>query len=170
MFDKHTQNADYYSSQPKGGSRDLSFLYEVPGTNNSRISNLYDAHVSLVIYGSDRRRWTCWTFVNTVLDSGYHDEHDHDHNKVDPSKVQSNGIKDTSVGDELDPIASDGVDDEVLAKTPTYDPRGYFLRTMHFRMRQILEEWTYLASKVEKSVKNHVRYILAASFPSTIFG
>jgi hypothetical protein len=97
---------------------------------------------SVVICGSDESRWTAYAFVDTEFDG---------------VSIDDEEVEDSDECNE-DPIASDRKGPEVDADKPIWDPREYFLRIIHLRMkRQILEEWRYIVGKVERGVKERVR-------------
>jgi hypothetical protein len=102
----------------------------------------------LGICGSDHTRWICYAFVDTKFDKTSTRKRD-DKSEDDQEEQDEDGTTE-------DPIPSDSEGHAIIADTPVYDPRGYFLRTLNLRMKQILEEWTYLAEKVEDSVKDYV--------------
>jgi hypothetical protein len=120
--------------------RNLSFLRK-PLSNplgHTTIPAICDAHISLAICGSDHRRWVCYAFADTNFKIGSDDDE-----------------QDADEANE-DPIASDRDGYEVFADPPIWDPREYFLRNLDFRMRQVLEEWTYVVHIVEESAERYV--------------
>lgn len=126
--------------------RNLSFLRIPPTKKLGHTPGLYDAHISLVICGSDHTRWTCYAFVDTKsknVSTGNADDEEED--EQDPD------------GTIEDPIASDSDGYEIIEDPPIWEPRQYFLRNIDFRMRIVLKEWMYLVRKVEISVEQHVR-------------
>lgn len=130
-------------------SRNLSFLQHTQSKRPGQILlGIHDAHISLGICGSDHTRWVCYAFVDTKFDKALASKRD---DKSENDQEEQDEDETTE-----DPIASDSDGHEFIADTPVYDPRGYFLRILDLRMRQILKEWTYLAEKVEDSVERYV--------------
>lgn len=143
MFDNNTQDTGHNSRNLKRPWKNVSFLYKTPDASDSGNHCLYDAHVSLTLCGSDHTRWVCYAFADTTF-------HTEDHNEDNEDEIEE------------DPIASDSENYGLRADTPIWDPREYFLTTVNYRMRQILEEWACLVREVERRIEKHVRHILPA--------
>lgn len=117
--------------KPDRGWTDLSFL-----TNDTTAPlegspvGIREAQVSLVICGSDEKRWVAYCFVDT----GFDDEEE------DGEDIHR-----------ADRIADGNVD----ANRPIWNPREYFLLIVRIRMEQILKEWTDLVRYVETQFKEY---------------
>jgi len=140
------------SGRPQRDWIDLSFLDDT-STTKLTTSVVHDAHVSLVICGSDHSRWVCYAFVNTEI----HHVFPMNANGNDASEEDDQDEEDEEDEFVEDPIASDCESDEAIADALIWDPRLYFLRNVDFRMRQIHREWTCLVRKVEISINKYVR-------------
>jgi hypothetical protein len=118
---------------------DLSFLkVPSPKSHNERKYGIYKAQISLVISGSDDRRWVAYAFVDTDFDS----------------KELGNNEDFSYEGVQEDPIASD---DKIDANRPIWSPREYFLMIVETRMDQVRTEWESLVRTVERSINGYVR-------------
>jgi hypothetical protein len=175
----HPESNDKESSSiPRKTWKDLDFL-NYRHDSKLTTSLIHDAHISLVICGSDHTRWTCYAFAKTEIDNVYSEKNGADdkeeiskeeaeqenieHSQVKRETYRDQGDEDTSHGDEIDedepdedPIASDCESYEVIADQLSWDPRLYFLRNVDFRVKQVLREWMCLVRKVEVSVNQKV--------------
>ncbi|KAH8588290.1 hypothetical protein B0O99DRAFT_693577 [Bisporella sp. PMI_857] len=114
---------------------DLSFLaIESSKLQDQGVYGIHEAQISVVICGSDNRRWVGYGFVDKKFD----DE--------DMGDAQEEGILD-------DPIASDY--GRIDANLPLWDPREYFLSIFEIRIDQVLKEWEFLVRTVERSIKRY---------------
>lgn len=124
--------------------RDVSFLeFPAPKKPSQTIPIIHDAHISLVVCGSDHTRWVCYAFLDTRFKNIDDNEDEQDINETNE-----------------DPIASDSDGDPINADTPIWDPREYFLRNVDFRMRQVHREWNYLVRQFERRVEHYVCQLL----------
>jgi hypothetical protein len=138
---------------------DISFL----GTKQSPLHRpneaLYEAQISLCVFGIDNRKWTAYCFVDTYFnnaetvkssdeDSGY-DSEDQD--------------EDSYVYFSEDPIASEGEHSFGLdANLPIWDPREYYLTVIRLRVGRVLQEWRLIVLVVDRRVS--VRERLCSHF------
>ncbi|OCK76085.1 hypothetical protein K432DRAFT_307150 [Lepidopterella palustris CBS 459.81] len=116
---------------------DLSFLnIQTPKFQDKRKYGTCKARFSLIICGSDHRRWVGYAFVDRDFDSEELEEDDFSYE----------GIQE-------DPIASNG---ELDANLPIWDPREYFLMIFDIQMAKVLKEWENLVRAVERCINEHV--------------
>lgn len=129
---------------------DLSFLeIQTPKANTERHHGLYEAHISVVICGSDAECWTAYAF----------DDGDFDGENLYDAIYPYKGIH-------ADPIASDG---DVDAERPIWDPREYFLTVVAARMARVAEEWEALVRLIERSIREYVRFPAFSCLDYTFF-
>jgi hypothetical protein len=117
---------------------DLSFLeIQNPRSSERILYGMHEAHVSIIICGSDFRRWIAYSFVDT---------------KFDDKELEET---DENLPNEEDPIAGGKID----ANNPIDDPREYFLTVFEIRVAQVAQEWDRLVRTVECSIRDHVRCV-----------
>ncbi|KAF2812414.1 uncharacterized protein BDZ99DRAFT_461120 [Mytilinidion resinicola] len=133
----------YIRDIPRRQCIDISFL--TPQTSNPQpepMIGISKSRFSLVICGSDNRRWIAYAFVDRDLDDEEMEEEDCSYE-----------------GFQEDPIICN-----TDANLPLWDLRDYFLRTLEERGKNVLEEWENLASAVESRI-NTYRYRHPDFFP-----
>lgn len=120
----------------------LSFLQtETSKSKGQEIRGIYQAHISLAIYGVSESRWVAYAFDNNDFnDRGFGDEDSED--ECYPYKIFQE-----------DPIALGGKFD---ANAPIWDPREYFLMIFQNRIGQALQEWEYLVRWIERNIEGYV--------------
>ncbi|KAF2812708.1 uncharacterized protein BDZ99DRAFT_518523 [Mytilinidion resinicola] len=122
----HTGGSDM---SPKKSWIDLSVL----STQASRFENgprygIYKSRFSLVICGSNDRRWTGYAFVDR----------------------DTEGEEELSYkGSEQEPIIGFPTD------VPVWDPREYFLISLERQTAKVLNEWENVVCTVERRIKSH---------------
>ena len=126
-------NSDVGGS-PQRQWTDLSFL----NTNSREKYGICKAQFSLVICGSNYRRWTGYTFVNGNFD----------------------GDKDLLEDVQEDPIALDSqLGANITAADvhiPIWDPREHFLMIFKSRISHVLKEWETLVRMLQHCIEQNV--------------
>ncbi|KAF2489385.1 hypothetical protein BU16DRAFT_180672 [Lophium mytilinum] len=116
---------------------DLSFL-SVPASKSKPKPEpnygIYKSRFSLVICGSENRRWIGYAFVDQHIDDEDLEEEDCSYEEF-----------------QEDPILSDGSD----ANLPIWDPREYFLMTLEIHVRKILGEWENAVYTVKGKINEY---------------
>ncbi|KAF3006042.1 hypothetical protein E8E13_010813 [Curvularia kusanoi] len=100
---------------------------------------LYEANVSVVISGWDHHQWVGWAFSNTLSDPTCEDE-DEEEAEVNEDYFATDG---------------NGPDDGriVIADSPIWDPREYWLHIVNIRMVIIHKEWSWLIMNVARRIE-----------------
>jgi hypothetical protein len=98
---------------------------------------MHEAQISIIICGSDFRRWIAYSFVDTKFDDKELEETDED------------------LPNEEDPIAGGKID----ANDPIDDPREYFLTVFEIRAAQVAREWDRLVRTIECGIRDYVRCV-----------
>ncbi|KAH8695758.1 hypothetical protein GQ44DRAFT_136561 [Phaeosphaeriaceae sp. PMI808] len=139
--------------KPRVKWTDLSFLDIACRINHIHGTyGIYQAQISFVICGSDCSRWTGYAFVDTGFNAyccggeNHADEEENDGDEEDDHDEEELNE---------DPVAFDGVGQNVGVTEPMFNPRHYFLNIVDFRMKQVLQEWTNLVRTVENSVDTY---------------
>ncbi|KAF2182078.1 hypothetical protein K469DRAFT_713163 [Zopfia rhizophila CBS 207.26] len=141
--------------KPRGKWTDLSFLDIACRINHIHGTyGIYEAQISFVICGSDYSRWTGYAFVDTGFNDYCRSSEDHADEEEDEDEEEE---EDDDDGDDWgvlneDPVAFDGVGQKVGVTEPMFNPRHYFLYIVDSRMKQVLQEWTYLVRTAENCV------------------
>lgn len=109
-------------------------------------TGIHEAQISLVICGTDEKRWIAYGFADTDFDDdGEMADDDEDGEMED----ENSSYDDVFVADQI--AENGGVD----ANHPIWNPREYFLRIVQIRMEQVLKEWTYLVRNIQISFKTY---------------
>ena len=146
---------------PRRAWRNLTFLNMAHANNKRGTDGVYDAHISVVLCGSDHTRWICYGFVDTQFKSDSFNGDDY------PEDEDSEGEEDECTRG--DPIASDSDKSCITAGQPIWDPREYFLHIVDIRMKQVVSEWMYLSRKVESGVRCNIEHVRGPyKFKSTL--
>lgn len=109
----------------------LSFLDIAPASSSKVRYALHEAHSSVTIVGSDHARWVAYGFSDSEDSLG-----------EDPEEEYETGFQGYDIF---------GID--LIADTPIWDPREYYLRSLKARTTQLSREWMYLARTVENAVE-----------------
>ena len=147
--------------KPRGKWTDLSFLGISCRINHIHGTyGIYEAQISFVICGSDYTRWTGYAFVDTGFnkyccsDEDSAEEGGGDEDEGDDENEEEEEEEEENLNE--DPIAFDGVGQKVGVTGPIFNPRYYFLYIVDSRMKQVLQEWTYLVRTAENSFDRYV--------------
>jgi hypothetical protein len=120
--------------------KDLSFLRpQATCFQGEQTYGMYEAQVSMIIYGSDHTRWTAYAFVDIEFDGEILDE-----------KYNYFSYEGETTFIE-DPIVDEGSD----ANLPIWDPRAYYLKVFKARITQICREWQNLICHVKRCIQKH---------------
>jgi hypothetical protein len=132
---------------------DLSFLNTQSASESPRPYGIRAAQVSLVICGSDNRRWIAYAFDDT--DSEIED--------LPTENLSPEGLHDPEAEDDVqveqlnyDPIR-DVPDPKGLDPTHAlWDPREYFLFGIETGIAKPLDKWERLVRFLERGIKQYV--------------
>ncbi|KAF2740542.1 hypothetical protein EJ04DRAFT_600899 [Polyplosphaeria fusca] len=111
--------------------RDLTFLNSLEET-----VGIYEAQISVLICGSEERRWNAYGFEDTFFDED---------RQMGEDEFSYDGMM-------TDQIGSAGGEDVINANDPIWNPREYFLKTCSRRMVQAYGESQNAVRAVEKRV------------------
>jgi hypothetical protein len=119
---------------PRGWT-DLSFLdTETYRPQDQKSYGIYEAHISIVICGSENTRWVAYAFVDRYCNT-----------EELENELSSEGLH-------VDPIAGG---EELDSDLPVWNPREYFLIIVELRLGQVLREWQNVVRRVERSIKKY---------------
>ncbi|KAF2280931.1 uncharacterized protein EI97DRAFT_14260 [Westerdykella ornata] len=121
--------------------RDLTFLINGSFKPQKELTGIHDAHISIVICGTDEKRWIAYSFVDSYFDDG--DEMGSD----EFSHV-------VAMADQIAGCGNYGM--PINANNPIWDPLLYFSKVACIRMRQVEETWADLVRRVENGVRDFI--------------
>lgn len=127
----------------------MNFLQIPTGSETLVLTDyLCEAQVSVLITGSDPRRWVAYCFIDTYFDPEerretvdfYHDD------LIIDEDSHSSYDRDSFTAGKRD------------ANDPMSTPREYFLVVLDSRLRHVKDEWSVLTRGMSEMIKTYVRY------------
>jgi hypothetical protein len=139
--------------EPLRHSEDISFLDR---SSSQAVISLYEAQISCTVFGTNDRRWDATCLVDT-----YHEEEELGESVLDYHEAA------TVHGWHEDPLIMG-----TFEAGGIQDPREYFLRILHTRLKQGKSEWaevvgtlqgsTYMYDQEQDQKHNQVGFLLLA--------
>ena len=125
------------ANDPRGLRRYGHFmrLPTIPGTHGPQHVYIYESHISFLLAGFDEFFWTAYCMVDVYYGSSETAE-----------RHWSAGLDAPSRG-------------ALATEQPVRDPRGYFLRVLGERTRQVMKEWSNVVLRLEERLGPHVRRV-----------
>jgi hypothetical protein len=120
---------------------------------------IQEAHETVALFGFDNHDWTGYAFSDhdsasyTCAQSPVEDQVS--------DEIEEEDDTDSDEDDEPyeDLFASNGTGQVLDANNAIWDPRNYFLCTAAFRVSIVVDRHSYLIQKLERGMKDWVRFI-----------
>jgi hypothetical protein len=137
----HPRQLDPMNANPRKWKNVSFFVLDFPGSQQNGGLYLYEAHVAVVMHGTDERRWTVYCFEDSAFDP-------------DLDWIENNNFHVSE--DHLDPILSNGVSSGLASvDTPWWNPREYFIQTLRNRITQAHNEWIDTVQTLETIIHGY---------------